>query len=339
MLLNTPNLTGKLELVWYGPYEVTKRLEETTYQLAVPERRNHKIVAHANRLKPWKDLSVNLFRVVVAQECVDSNHPVGRTVLGETEMSEDQRLTMQVMLSKHTHTVGAGKLGKALGCAHVINTSDSSPVRSHPYRIVPGWKEDLREEIMRLQDQNIIFTTYIPWSSSMVPVRKPTGEIRLCIDYRRLNAVTVDDPYEMPRITDLLDRVANARWLSKIDLNQGFYQIPMDEASKAKTAFCTPWGKFAFNRMPFGLKNAPATFQRYMDMALVKQNAFSSTYIDDVIIFSNTFEKHLDHIEEVLNALRAGLTAKQGKCVWGARTLEYLATKLGWEKLKYQKHE
>ena len=85
---------------------VTKRLGETTYQLAVPERRNHKIVAHANRLKPWKDLSVNLFLVVVAQECADSNHPVGRTVLGETEMSEDQRLTMQVMLSKHTPIVG-----------------------------------------------------------------------------------------------------------------------------------------------------------------------------------------------------------------------------------------
>ena len=150
----------------------------------------------------------------------------------------------------------------------MINTNDSSPVWSHPYRIVPGWKEDLREEIMRLQDQNIIFTTYSPWSSSMVPVRKPTGEIRLCLDYSRLNAVTVDDPYEMPRITDLLDRVANARWLSKLDLNQGFYQIPMDEVSKAKTAFCTPWEKFAFNRMPFGLKNAPATFQRYMDMAL-----------------------------------------------------------------------
>ena len=91
VLLHTPNLTGKLELVWYGPYEVTKQLEETTYHLAVPERRNHKIVAHANGLKPWKDLSVNLFRDVVAQECVDSNHPVGRTVLGETEISEKQR--------------------------------------------------------------------------------------------------------------------------------------------------------------------------------------------------------------------------------------------------------
>ena len=109
---------------------------------------------------------------MVAQECADSNHPVCRTMLGETEMSEDQRLTMQVRLSKHTPTVGVGKLGKAFECAHVINTSDSSQVWSHPYRIVPGWKEDLREEIMRLQDQNIIFTTYSPCSSSMVPVRK-----------------------------------------------------------------------------------------------------------------------------------------------------------------------
>ena len=103
----------------------------------------------------------------------------------------------------------------------------------------------------------------------------------------------------------------------------------------AKTAFCSPWGKFAFTRMPFGLKNVPATFQRSMDVALWEQSDFSNTYINDVIIYSSTFEEHLVHIDSVLEALRAtGLTAKPEKYVWGARSLEYLGHKVGLGKVE-----
>ena len=217
----------------------------------------------------------------------------------------------------------SGSLGKALECAHSIATDNSSPVRSYPYRIVPGWKDDLKAEVIKLLKQGNIQPSQSPWTSPMVPVRKSNGSIRLCIDYQKLNAATVDDPYEMPRIGDLLDEVAEARWISKLDLNQGFYQIPMDRDSMAKTAFCSPWGEFAFTRMPFGLKNAPATFQRYME-----QSDFSNTYIDDVIIYSSTFEEHLVHIESVLKALKATGLTKPEKCVWGARSLEYLGRKV-----------
>ena len=233
-------------------------------------------------------------------------------------MTEEQKNLLQAKLDKHKLTVESGSLGKVLECALCIATGNSSPVRSYPYRIVPGWKDDLKAEIMKLLKQGIIQPSQSLWTSPMVPVRKSNGSIRLCIEYRKLNAATVDDPYEMLRIGDLLVEVAEARWISKLDLNQGFYQIPMDRDSMAKTTFCSPWGKFAFTHMPFGLKNVPATFQRYMDVALREQSDVSNTYIDDVIIHSSTLEEHLVHRDSMLEALRAtGLTTKPEKCVWG----------------------
>ena len=97
----------------------------------------------------------------------------------------------------------------------------------------------------------------------------------------------------MPRVQDLLDRISQARWPSKLDPNKGFYQIPLVPDSVAKTAFCSPWGKFAFTRMPFGLMNAPASFQRAMDEARAGQENSSATYIDDIVVFSETWEDHL----------------------------------------------
>ena len=229
VLLHTPISTGNLELVWQGPYEVLKVINGTTYQLAVPERRRHKVIAHVNRLKPWRTPSAGLFRVVVAQDSEGSDHPIGRMNLGEEEMTEEQKKLLQARLDKHKLTVESGSLGKvlesgslgkvlesgslgkALECAHGIATDNSSPVRSYPYRIVPGWKDDLMAEVMKLLKQGIIQPSQSPWTSPMVPVRKSNGSICSCIDYRKLNAATVDDPYEMPRIGDLLDEVAEAR--------------------------------------------------------------------------------------------------------------------------------
>ncbi len=134
----------------------------------------------------------------------------------------------------------------------------------------------------------------------------------------------------MPGVDDLLDKVAGTTWLSKLDLKKGFYQVPVQMESQDKTAFCTPWAKYAFTRMPFGLKNAQASFQRCMDQVLQGQAGFSSTYIDDVLIFSKTWKEHVCHIREVLGALgQAGLTANSAKCEWGAHAVTYLGYEVG----------
>ena len=102
---------------------------------------------------------------------------------------------------------------------HTINTGDSPPIRSHPYRIAPGWRAELKEEVLRLVRQGILIPSQSPWSAPMVSVRKPSGAIRLCIDYRHLKQAIVPDPYKMPQVEDLLDDVAEAAWLSKLDMN------------------------------------------------------------------------------------------------------------------------
>ena len=161
-------------------------------------------------------------------------------------------------------------------------------------------------------------------------VRKPDGNVRLCIDYRKLNDITEPDPYYIPLISEIIDKVGEARFLSKIDLAKGFYQVPLSQDAQAKSAFTTLFGKFEFRRMPFGMKNAPATFQRLMDTVLVGQDQHAAPYLDDVLIFSTTWEDHLRHIRRVLTCLeKAGLTVKPGKCSWGQEVLEYLGHTIG----------
>ena len=123
----------------------------------------------------------------------------------------------------------------------------------------------------------------------------------------------------MPHIDEMIDQLGEAHYLSKLDLNNGFYQIPLAQVHQEKTAFCTPWGKFHFTMVPFGLRNAPASFQRMMDTVLDDIQDFSGAYMDNIIIFSQTWEDHVAHIKCVPDRLRkAGLTAKPAKCQWGS---------------------
>lgn len=328
-LVHTPSISGKLDNVWEGPFEIIDKLSNTTYKLAVPDRRSHTQTAHINRLKKWVTPRANLYRLVVADEVEGDEQALGKVKMGEPVTTPEQRAQLDKLLDEFKGTV-TKELGRNLETTHTINTGSGQPVRSHPNRVAPAWKDQLKEQVYEMVGNGILIPSQSPWSSAMVPVRKPNGDIRLCIDYRKLNGVTEPDPYMMPRIQDLLDKLSQAKWLSKIDLNKGFYQIPLDPDSIHKTAFCSPWGKFSFTRMPFGLMNAPASFQRCMDEALAGQEDWSATYIDDIVIFSNTWEEHLLHVRKVLQALeKVGMTANPDKCVWGARTLTYLGHQVG----------
>ena len=147
----------------------------------------------------------------------------------------------------------------------------------------------------------------------------------MCIDFRAINSITQTDPYQMPLIEEILETLAAARFISKIDLNKGFLQILIEQVDQAKTAFCSPWGKFEFVVMPFGLRNGPAVFQRLMDHILHKDQDVSQVYIDDIAVFSSTWEEHCQHIARVLERLKhAGLTANVRKCQWGQTKVRVL---------------
>jgi hypothetical protein len=132
-----------------------------------------------------------------------------------------------------------------------------------------------------------------PWSSPVGLVKKKSGEYRFCVDYRRLNAVSKRDVYPLPRIDDVFDRLAGANYFSTLDLANGYWQVPVAERDRQKTAFVTPDGLFEFKRMPFGLANAPATFQRLMDQVLNRHKWTAClVYLDDILVFGKTFEEH-----------------------------------------------
>ena len=155
--------------------------------------------------------------------------------------------------------------------------------------------------------QGIIRPSFSPWASPVVLVKKKSGDYRFCIDYRRLNAVTKRDVYPLPRMDDVFDRLAGAKFFSSLDLMSGYWQVPVAEADRSKTAFITPDGLYEFMRLPFGLNNAPSTFQRLMDRVLARLKwQMCLVYLDDVLIFEKTFEEHQKRLECVLIPLERG---------------------------------
>ena len=168
---------------------------------------------------------------------------------------------------------------------------------------------------------------------------KTDGSIRLCIDYRKINAITEADSYYMTTLEEILERVGGSRCVSKLDLCKGFYQIEVEEESMAKTAFITPFGKFEFKRMPFGLRNAPAIFQRTMEVVLRGCYDWSAPYIDDIVVFSMNGDEHVKHLKLVLEALRKnGLTVNIKKCAFGREQIEYLGHLIGKGELAVPSH-
>ena len=137
----------------------------------------------------------------------------------------------------------------------------------------------------------------------MVVVKKKDHTVRICVDYRQLNAISKMDAYPMPRVDDMVDLVGGAHFVSTFDLTKGYWQVPVRRKDQEKTAFSTPFGLFQFQRMPFGLKGAPATFQRMVDKLLDDIREFAGAYIDDVIVYSRTWKEHLGHLREVLQRL------------------------------------
>ena len=174
--------------------------------------------------------------------------------------------------------------------------------------------------------KGVIQPSNSPWSSPIVLVKKKDGTHRFCVDYRRLNSCTLQDAYPLPRIDESLDQLSGSTWFSTLDLCSGYWQVEMDPADKAKTAFTTRQGLFEFNVMPFGLSCAPATFERLMESILQGlQWDICLVYLDDIIVTGKTFDEMLDNLTRVFNRLQAAnLKLKAKKCCLFAKEVTYL---------------
>ena len=167
------------------------------------------------------------------------------------------------------------------------------------------------------------------WASPVSWLRNKTA-VFVCVDYRKINQVAKFDAYPMPRVEDVLEEVGPAKYMSTLDLARGYWQVPMAQESKEKTAFTTPFGLYEFNVMPFGLHTAPATFQRLMNQVLKECRGFARSYIDDVVVYSKSWEEHLQHLRKVFHCLqKAGLTLKLPKCRFGLNKVDYLGHVIG----------
>lgn len=218
---------------------------------------------------------------------------------------------------------------KDLGCTDLIEmhiqTNTNQPVYCKPYRLSHKENEIVNEKIKDLLDAGIIRESFSEYASPVVLVKKKSGDYRLCVDYRALNARTVKDRYPLPHIEDQVTRLSGKCFFTALDLAQGYYQVPINKESVDKTAFVTPSGQYEFLKMPFGLANAPAVFSRLIQMTLGKVCKDIALYLDDVMIPTLSVEEGLKLLEQVLQLLtEANLKLNLNKCSFLKSTATYL---------------
>ncbi|GLI67045.1 hypothetical protein VaNZ11_011232 [Volvox africanus] len=194
------------------------------------------------------------------------------------------------------------------------------------YRLSPLELDEVKRQVTDLLAKGMIRPSTSPYSAPILFVGKKDGTLRMCIDYRGLNASTVKNRYPLPRVDDLLDKLKGSAYFSSIDLQQGYNQICIAASDIPKTAFRTPFGHFEYTVLSFGLTNAPATFQAVMDrMFRPFIDRFVVCYLDDILVYSKTHEEHLEHLRLVLDVMRREqLFAKRAKCFWAQPQVEYL---------------
>ena len=209
---------------------------------------------------------------------------------------------------------------------HGIDTGNARPVKQRPRRHPVCNQQEIDRQIKDLKSRGLIEPSDSPWAANVVLVKKKDGSKRLCIDYRGLNAVTIKDAYPVPRIDDTLDALEGAKWFSTLDLASGYWQVALDEEARQKSSFVVRGGLYRWKVMPFGLSNAPATFERLMEKVLSGlQWETLLVYLDDVIVFGKTVNDEMKRLRQVFERLRkAGLKLKPSKCNLFQRSVTYL---------------
>ncbi|GJS00610.1 putative reverse transcriptase domain-containing protein [Tanacetum coccineum] len=202
----------------------------------------------------------------------------------------------------------------------------ASPVVRSPYRLAPSEMLELSNQLKELQEKGFIRPSHSPWGAPVLFVKKKDGSMRMCIDYRELNKLTIKNRYPLPRIDDLFDQLQGACCFSKIDLRSGYHQLRVREEDIPKTAFRTRYGHFEFTVMPFGMTNAPAIFMDLMNRVCKPYlDKFVIVFIDDILIYSKSEEEHEVHLKTILDLLKTEmLYAKFSKCEFWLKEVQFL---------------
>ena len=315
-----------------GPYPVMEVLAGNNYKLHMPDNPRRHSRLHVNMLEKY---------VTPIAECLwtdedlqDLGPEMLRGAIGdvpepEIYLEKEDRRKLRKLLVEYKD-IFQSKPRRTSTTKLEINTADAYPIHLPAYRVPPIKLPMLEQEVKSLLEEGIIEQSSSQWAYPAIIVLKPNGGIRLCIDHRKLNEITTPDVFPMPLIEDFIDRLAQSKVISVLDLAKGYYQVPVHPNSVDKTAFVTPLGRYSFLVMPFGLCGAPAVFQRLMNTVLDGLVKFSSCYNDDIAVYSDSIIDHFEHLREVLTRLRVhGLILKAIKCQLFHKRVTYLGNLVG----------
>lgn len=355
VLVLRPMVSSPFEAKFDGPFVVKRKLTDENYEVSMPLRKKSVKRCHVNLLKPYyeKENSTSLHPALSAvsigggnvslvgeeEETISPDDCVFRGRLNNSESLHNLAFTL-----RHLSPVRCQELCDLLrsfpelfGDApsrtdwveHDIDVGDAKPIKQRFYRVAPEKRELMEKEIKYMQDHNIAVPSFSDWASPCILVGKSDGTVRFCTDFRKVNALTKPDCFPLPRVEDCVDQVGSAKFVSKFDLLKGYWQVPLTKRAQEISSFVTPSGLHSYQVMSFGLRNAPATFQRLMNRVICGLEG-CAVYLDDLVVFSDSWESHLKRLRSVLRRLAdARLTVNLAKCEFAKATVTYLGKVVG----------
>ena len=332
---------------------IKEKLSNLNYLIVTPDRRKDTQLVHINLIKPYvrrekegeyQNASKVVCQVIAQgtseEETIDfpnpKKNPPNSEILDNLDnylnyLQDNQKKDLSNLLLAFPQ-VTSDTLGRCSLILHDVElvSPQTSPIRQAAYRLNPQKKEVMKAEVQFLLDNNLAEPSKSPWASPCLLTPKPDGTSRFCTDYRKVNNVTVPDSYPLPLIDDLIDAVGQSKFITTIDLMKGYYQVKLTERAKIISAFITPFGLFQYNVLPFGMRNAPATFQRVINYVI--QNLEGTyAYLDDLVVIADSWEIHLKCLGKLFENLRtAGLTINLAMSRFGSAVVNYLV-QCGWE--------
>ncbi|GFY06852.1 retrovirus-related Pol polyprotein from transposon 297 [Trichonephila clavipes] len=316
VLVLATSRANKLAVQWIGRGTNLNKISETNYLVGIPSRRKTSQIYHINMLTPYYKRPEHVNDVIRDSELNKHLH-------------NKQMDRLRELLNKYSKCF-SNNPGLTNLVEHEIQVVSDQPIRTKPYRMSHRHNEIVKNEINRMLKLGIIEVGESDYMSPMILVEVAGKEPRPCIDYRKLNGIIRTEYFPLPNIQECVEKVSAAKFITVSELSKGYWQIPLSKTAQKYAAFCTSFGTYKPLRMSFGLKNAPYFFSKLMAELLNGLEDFVVPYLDDISIFSDTWESHLKHVETVLQRIqRAKLTIKPSKCKFAQQNVKFLGHIVG----------